>query len=103
MKRSWIGSLASLTLGLICAVALSTAPLGCSQNKGSATQVKSGQSCEKVEGKCPKDCKCGKDCKDCKWGKDCKCGEDCKCAKKAAGECPHAEKKPCPCKKTEGK
>jgi len=122
MKRSWIGCLASLTLGLICAVALSTAPFGCSQNKGGTTQVKSGQSCKMVEGKCAKDCKCGKDCKCAKKAagkcpKDCPksccpkaggtCPKDCpkagsKCAKKAAGKCPSSGTKPCGCKKAQG-
>ena len=122
MKRSWIGSLASLTLGLICAVALSTAPFGCSQNKGSVTQTKSSAErpeatstcpkdcpkscCAKAAGTCPKDCpkatgECPKDCpKACCAKAAGTCHKDCP---KATGKCPHADKKPCPCTKTEGK
>lgn len=109
MRSSWIGSVAKLALGLVCAVALSTAPFGCSQNKGSVTQTKHSAGC-------PKDCKkscCAKAAAGtcphagnkpctCKKGEG-RCHKDCKCAKKAAGTCPHAGKKPCSCKKSEGK
>ena len=100
MKRSWIGSLGSLTLGLLCAVALSTAPFGCSQNKGSVTQTKFSAERPEATSTCPKDCP-----KSCCAKAAGTCPKDCPkaCCAKAAGECPHADKKPYPHKKTEGK
>ena len=80
MTRSWIGSLSKLTLAIVVAVAMSSAPLGCSQKKSH----------------CGEHAKCMKDCDKCKD----KAGCDCK------KPCPHGGKdlsKPHPHKGKEGK
>ena len=101
-----------LLLGAVCVVALSMAPLGCAQNKGSATQTKGQCACKKVAAK-----PCA--CKECKAGQPCSCGkckdtcpENCPKAAQAAGKCAcpegtqcncqKAADKPCGCKKKTG-
>ena len=99
MRSTWIGSATRLALGAVCVVALSMAPFGCAQSKGSATQTKGQCACKKVEGK-PCACKQCAEAKPCACNKcEGNCPENCAKAAQTAGKCGCPEGTQCNCKK----
>jgi len=56
MNRSWIRRLATLSVGLVCALAFSTMNLGCACKNGPCGQGCSKPCCKKCPAGCTKPC-----------------------------------------------
>ncbi len=98
MTRSWIGSLSKLTLAIVIAFAMSSAPLGCSQKKHHAGKhPKCMKSCDKCPDKAG--CKSKAGCS-CKGKARCGCKDKASCGCKDKASCSCKDMPGCKCKKS---